>query len=312
MSAQSAPAIWLYRRIGPNEQSSWIGKLTFGAVRFDQGRGGGLLLTFDYQPDDKNDQQRWLRLDVEVASQRTAAPRRYGVASVNWRDHPRLSPAISGPIEINWMLLPEDIERIELDHGIDTSPGAPWSFQVFVEGLSSGPAGTVGTAGDGTLTIAASDWQTLMQQVGYGLGPGARSALSRSTHDHPTWLDAEKRLARARQLLRSGEGRAALEECLGQFEALAGKCYTQDVWKERWALPNQKRDGAAAALAGHCTYLNKIGHHRDANADPTSREYSQMPLDQWEAELIVSASHHYLAYILRLDSLAPAPPTPTT
>lgn len=310
MSAQAAPAIWLYRRIGPNEQSSWIGKLTFGPVSYDHSRGGGLLLSFDYQPDDRNDQDRWLRLDIDLLSQRTAAPRRYGTASVNWRDHPRLSPAIGGPVEVNWMLLPEDIERIELDHGIGTSPGAPWTFQVVVEGLSSGPAGAVATAGDGTLTIAASDWQTLMQQVGYGLGPGARSALSQSTHDHPTWLDAEKCLTRARELLRAGEGRAALAECLSQFEALTTLPYRAESWRGRWAVPPQKDAGLVAALSGHCSYLNKIGHHRDSKPDPASREHKQMPLDQWEAELVVAASHHYLGCALRLDSLVPAPAKP--
>ena len=306
MSPQAASAIWLYRRIGPSEQSSWIGKLTFGPVNYDHGRGGGLLLSFDYQPNDKNDQDRWLRLDVEVVSQRTAAPRRYGVASVNWRDHPRPSPAMGGPVEVNWTLLPEDLERIELDQGVGTAPGASWSFEVLVEGLSSGAAGVTATAGEGTLTIAASEWQRLMQQVGYGLGPGARSALSQSTHDHPTWRDAEKRLARSRERLRAGEGRAALEECLSQFEALAPLPYRAESWRGRWAIPPQKDAGLIAALSGHCSYLNKIGHHRDLKADPATRDHAQMPLDQWEAELAVAVSHHYLAYALRLDSLAPA------
>jgi hypothetical protein len=312
MSPQVAAAIWLYTRIGPYEQSGPIGKLTFGPVAFDHGRGGGLLLSFDYQPAKDIDQDRWLRLDIQIRSRRTSAPRRYGTASVNWRVHPRLSPTVGGPIEVNWILLPEDIEQIELDHGIDTAAGAPWEFQVMVEGLSSGPSGVVATAGDGTLTIAGSDWQNLMQQAGYGLGPGARSALSQSTHDHPTWLEAEKRLARARERLRAGEGRTALEECLSQFEALASLPYRPDSWRGRWAVPPQKDAGLVAALAGHCAYLNKIGHHRDSKADPASREYSQMPLDQWEAELAVAASHHYLAYVLRLDAVARPPSKPTT
>jgi hypothetical protein len=86
--------------------------------------------------------------------------------------------------------------------------------------------------------------------------------------DHPSWREAEKRLAPARDRLREGEGYAALEVCLRQFEALACKGYTQDAWKGRWQLPAQKERGLTSALAGFCSYLNLIGHHLDGLVDP--------------------------------------------
>lgn len=311
----SAEHIWLYKRRRQDEPSSWLGKLTFGPVNYDHNGRSGLVLFFDYDPADGTDQDRWLRLDVEIASQRTP-PRRYGTPRVQWRDNRPPSPATPGPIEVQWVLLPEDIERIELDHSIGSAPGAPWTFRVTVEGLSSGPNGVVASVGDGTLAIAASDWQALIHQMGYGLGPTAGSELSQASLDHPSWREAEKRLAKARDRLRAGEGRAALRECLEQFEAVAGKSYKPDTWCCRWTLPAQKEAGLAQALSGHCSYLNKIGHHLDAVADPTAGERLEMPLDQWEAELAVATSHHYLAYVLRLNAVAVAvavaPSKPTT
>jgi hypothetical protein len=220
----------------------------------------------------------------------------------------RLLPSQPETIEVGWLLLPEDIEEIELDHG-GSGPGAPWTFQVTVQGLLSGSTGVVAIDGDDTLSIPASNWQNLMRDLGFGLGPGAQTSMSQSTHDHPTWLDAQKRLAGARELLRAGEGRAALAECLSQFEALATLPYRADSWRGRWAVPPQKDAGLVSAFSGHCAYLNKIGHHRDSKPDAASREHKQMPLDQWEAELAVAASHHYLAYALRLDAVVLAPPT---
>jgi hypothetical protein len=299
-----ADAIWLYRRRRPGDPSKTTGKLTFGSVKYDHNGKSGLILPFDYQPDDR-DQARWLSFDVRVSSQRNP-PQTYGAPAVQWQND-SLAPDRAGPLDVLWVLTPEDLERIELDHGVGSTPLAPWTFRVAFEALSSGPGGVVASSGDGTLTIQASQWEVLVGHLGYGLWPGARSELLGPSLDHPSWREAEKRLVRARERLRAGEGRAALEECLGQFEALAGKSYMPEAWKSRWALPPQKREGVVAALAGHCTYLNKIGHHRALHPDPASREHAQMPLDQWEAELAVATSHHYLAYALRLDALVPVP-----
>jgi hypothetical protein len=306
MSPQ-APAIFLYRRIGFDELSAPFGKLVFGPVTVNQARAAGVLLSFDYVPTPGTDLNRWLRMDFHVASQRTAAPRRFGTAGVRWLGS-RLLPSQADTIEVEWLLLPEDLERIELDHGVGSAPGAPWTFQVTVEALASGPGGVIAIDGEGTLSISASDWQNVVRQLGFGLGPGAQAGVSQATHDHPQWLEAEKRLARARELLRAGEGRAALTECLSQFEALVRLPYRAESWRGRWAVPPQKEAGLVSAFSGHCAYLNKIGHHRDATPDAVSREHKQMPLDQWEAELVVAASHQHLAYALRLDSVVIAPP----
>jgi len=178
MSPQAA-AIFLYRRFSSNESSSCVGKLTFGPVTFNQSQRAGLLISFDYQPADGNDQDRWLRLDFQVSSQQTA-PRRYGAAELKWMGA-RLWPAVVGTIEVGWMLLPEDVERIELDHGIGSGTGGSWAFHVTVEGLSAGPAGVTAIDGEGTLTVAASDWETLIHQMGYGLGPSFRPELSQAS-----------------------------------------------------------------------------------------------------------------------------------
>lgn len=310
MSPQ-APAIGLYRRAGSSESSAYFGKLVFGPVTFNQSRSAGLLLSFDYQPVDGTGLERWLRMDVHLASEQTATPRRYGTAEVRWLGS-RLVPAQAETIEIGWVLMPEDVERIELDHGATSAPGAPWTFRVTVEGLLAGSAGVFAVDGDDTLTIPASEWEALVHRMGQGLGPSARTGLWESRLDHPSWREAEKRLAPARDHLREGEGYAALEVCLRQFEALAGKSYTEDAWKGLWDVPAQKERGLTAALAGHCGYLNRVGHHLDDVVDPVAGERLEMPLNQWEAELAVAMSHLYLAYVLRLNAVAAGLSKPTT
>jgi hypothetical protein len=43
----------------------------------------------------------------------------------------------------------------------------------------------------------------------------------------------------------------------------------------------------------------------------TASKRLEIPLDQWEAELAVAMSHHYLAYVLRLNAVAAIESKPT-
>ncbi len=92
--------------------------------------------------------------------------------------------------------------------------------------------------------------------------------------------------------------------CLRQFERIVTAPYSRDSWKGLFDVPGQKEDGMVAALAGHCTYLNKVGHHRSRQERDQDGGLVEMPVDQWEAELAVGTSQFLLAYALR------APKTP--
>lgn len=59
-----------------------------------------------------------------------------------------------------------------------------------------------------------------------------------------------------------------------------------------------KAEGVAAALAGFCTSLNKVGHHRAPR--PAEERLPAMPVDQWEAEMALAAGQYFLAYAERV------------
>jgi hypothetical protein len=54
----------------------------------------------------------------------------------------------------------------------------------------------------------------------------------------------------------------------------------------------------ARLLAAHCTYLNRVGYHRDRD-HPAGSELPPVPLDHWEAEIAVAVSQFWLTFALR-------------
>ena len=107
----------------------------------------------------------------------------------------------------------------------------------------------------------------------------------------------------ARSRLRAGEDYAALTSCLGEFEKLESKPYMAASWIPAISTdPVQKQEGVAGLLAAHCTYLNKIGHHKDRKDRDAMGNLLEMPLNHWEAELALASSQVLLAYAIRLKT----------
>jgi hypothetical protein len=74
-------------------------------------------------------------------------------------------------------------------------------------------------------------------------------------------------------------------------------------WKSRFpSLSTQKVSGLAELFSGLATYSNRIGHHRSKIERDHTGGLQQIPLDHWEAELVVGATQFLLAYALRLRS----------
>jgi hypothetical protein len=140
----------------------------------------------------------------------------------------------------------------------------------------------------------------MVERLGYQTSPSIRAIGG--TLSPAAWNTAEIMLKDARRQLRDGEARDALGSALDQFEALVTQPYADDAWDSLLpAMPSQKRDGLVAMLAGACTYLNKVGHHRSRSERDAEGQLVEMPVDQWEGELGVGIAQLLLTYAIRLS-----------
>jgi hypothetical protein len=249
----------------------------------------------------------WLTLNVTMRM--TQQPyRRIGHVYVEDTAMLPLGGKNRGPGSWQWELLPEDIEHVERDPTLPASGIV--GFQVEIDGLAkvldseSGQYlddiwGLQGVAPQ--LTMEVSEWGRLIQSLGYKLPPSHQSIAGPSSLEDPSWAAAVERLAGARSHHRKGEDDDALRDCLSTLEALVSKPYSAEQWMEQLkSMPEQKARGIAALFSGLATYCNTVGHHRiDAERDAAG-SYPAVPLDHWEADLILGVSQFVLTYALRL------------
>jgi hypothetical protein len=165
------------------------------------------------------------------------------------------------------------------------------------------------------LVIELSQWERLLQNLEYSLPPSHPALAGLPSLDHPSWKDATARLQNARSHHRSGEDYDALRECLSALEAVVHAPYNKESWKQRLTkLPDQKAEGLAELFSGVATYCNRVGHHRDRNARNAAGDLAPMPLDHWEADLMLGAAQFVLTYAIRLRTagmLVEPPPKAT-
>jgi hypothetical protein len=160
------------------------------------------------------------------------------------------------------------------------------------------------TTGDTTISVERGEWEQHLMQLGFGVPPSWTVGPGATATTHSSWADAERRLEPARRQLRAGEGSNALQSALKEFEAIVTAPYNPDSWKsgQLVPMPEQKRDGVIRALSGLCTYLNKVGHHRSQTERNEQGYLEEMPVDQWEAELVLGGAQFLLAVALRLKA----------
>jgi hypothetical protein len=238
----------------------------------------------------------WLAADV--FNQRVP-PRTFGRVTIDMNQRPLLQIGLPSEVEWSWALRREDLEGIE--QGRQDALKSPVSFKVNALGIIQIPEGTFTVTGEGNFEVPVSEWTEYAEALGYGVSPSLAALVSTGGVSHPSWLEAENRLKSSRVHLRAGEDYAALTTCLGEFERLVPKPYLSESWLPIVATyPEQKQEGVAGLLAAHCTYLNKIGHHKDRKDRDAMGNLIEMPLNHWEAELALATSQVLLAYAIRL------------
>lgn len=259
----------------------------------------------------------WLQLDVELRTNQIPQ-RTIGSVLIDDAGMLPIGPSRSGPARWLWELLPEDVERVEMARAVQ--PAAPIYFQVDVRGIAKlldpdGSAVDVVTIRGATsqLIVELSQWERLLHQLDYSLPPSHPALAGLPSLEHPSWKDATTRLQNARSHHRSGEDYDALRECLSALEAVVHAPYNKESWKRQLAsLPEQKAEALAELFSGIATYCNRVGHHRDRSERNTAGDLSPMPLEHWEADLMVGTAQFVLAYAVRLRSVGilkePPPP----
>jgi len=249
----------------------------------------------------------WLQLEVTVFTQ-TTPRRQVGLVHINQEDMLPLGPGSVGRATWTWEVRPEDVEVVE--QARSTQPTAPIYFGVDISGIGK----LVDDTGrlcdlvavrsyNHQIKVELSQWDRLLQTLGYSTPPSEAALVSRGSREHPTWTEASERLANARLHLRHGEDYDALRECLSTLEGLLSAPYNAASWKTHLtSLQDQKAAGLAELFSGFATFCNKIGHHRSRNDRNVATDLAQMPLDHWETELALGIAQFMTTYALRLRS----------
>lgn len=289
--------LYLYAQVGAAGGGSVLGRLLSRRIDYENAPRIGFKLTFDFVPDRGAQQLSWATLQGALATQ-TTLEHALGRLDIPGRARPALDPPGDQGVEWLWLVQPDDLQIIERLRGLDRR--APLRFRLRIWGIGQMTGLTVGIVGEGTLEVAASDWDSLLGSYGYELPSLAAQLIEGVAPQHTTWADALRRLSPAREHLRRGETYGALRSCLSEFENLVSPAYEKAAWQKKLAaLGNQKAEGAASAIAGHASLLNKVGHHRSKDPDAVG-QHPLMSLDQWEAEVGVATSELLLAFALRL------------
>ena len=290
--------LWAQRnRLPPN--SNVVGKLAFKEINPASTEPGCIRIFLECAPNTEFHAAKdvaWIWLTAEVWNQRVP-PRNFGSVEIAGDQMPTTVVPSSHRIQWNWRLQPENLESIEAsrDPAVQTL-----NFRMDVRGMIQKGSDVLAITGEGHFDIPLSEWESHLMQLGYGVPPSSSNLIGLSAKDHPTWGSAEKRLEAARKHLRAGEQYLAMTACLDQFSALVSKPYMESQWLP--ALPNdpdQRKKSVASLLAAHCTYLNRVGYHREEHR-PDTQDLQPMPVEQWEAELAVASSQSLLALALRL------------
>ncbi|MEC0244148.1 hypothetical protein P4H66_30505 [Paenibacillus dokdonensis] len=208
----------------------------------------------------------------------------------------------SGYREWDWILDSNDISAIEGVRSGDLY--FTIDVKAIVEVRENGNK-IIPITGSQQIKISESDWIRFIHYYGYSTKYGV--SLPTALLNDKSWIQAYEQLDDAREHMQRGKTYDALRQCLSVIESYTdvgngrGGPYSPKVWEEILSdITEQKRDGIIGLLTGVSTYLNKVGHHRNSKIKDNGN-LPAVPVDQYEAELMVGVSHLVVTYLERLS-----------
>lgn len=290
--------LYLYE-LHPSDTGRVLAALTVRRVDpLPSADGFEIALDADWVGPDPQSPPRWMALNAEMWS-RLQPSRRIGAIHIDSYDLPDLVGLGRRSVSWDWFLPPDEIEQTERDRAPNSANALPLRFRAA--GLLRVDEQVVGVAGDTSIEMSAGEWSAHLRTLRYETAPAVVALAREAAARHASWSEAEQRLRPAREALRTGGERAALAGAFKEFERLANYPYRADEWEAVLAqMPAAKGQQLRKLLAAHSGMLSRVGRHLDSEADEQSGERGELPLEYWEAELLIAASQLLLAYALRL------------
>ena len=293
------------RSAGPNQP---LGSLLITAIDWQSSNDGGLRMGIEYRPPEtETEPRRLVDLTSIIAS---SLPTRRSYGRVRLMSDPLDQQGILGTRTTThwwlWSLTPDEIEMIEAER----SPNATAQAVVFyldVAGVAMVGSETIGFRGDTQFSLATSDWVSLLRSLGYGMPPSPQGLAGQSLTLAPSWAWAEDKIKVARRHLALGEDRQALATAYSLFDAISTNPY-KSVWAEvldNSDVPEEKADVIRALLKANAQALSMLGRHPSFDLTD-GRDRQMLPLDHWEAELLIALAQMLLTAVERWRSIREA------
>lgn len=207
----------------------------------------------------------------------------------------------SGQNKWDWIFDSNDISTLEAVRTGDLEFDI--EVKVIVE-ISENGSKMIPIIGSGRVRFSESDWISFIRHFGYSTKYGM--SLPPSLLNDKSWIQAYELLDDAREHMQRGKTYDALRQCLSTIESYMdygkerGGPYSEKVWDEllQDIIP-QKKDGILKLITGVSTYLNRIGHHRNS-FQKDNGNLTPVPIDQYEAELMLGISQLVVTYLEKL------------
>ncbi|MGG6311879.1 hypothetical protein [Paenibacillus macerans] len=239
-------------------------------------------------------------LDIQVSAKVNSTFLRKAVGEI--QSNIRVFNQGSGYTEWDWIFDSNDISALEGVRSGDLH------FTIDVKAIieiRENDNKIIPITGSQKIKISESDWIRFIHYYGYSTKYGV--SLSTALLNDRSWIQAYEQLDIAREHMQRGMTYDALRQCLSVIESYTdvgngrGGPYSPKVWGEFLSdITEQKRDGITELLTGVSTYLNKVGHHRNSKLKDNGN-LPAVPVDQYEAELMIGVSHLVVAYLERLS-----------
>lgn len=250
---------------------------------------------------------RWIALRAQMWSAHYPA-HLVGAIDVDNSDFPDLVGVGRRTVSWAWYLTQAQLEELEADRS--DAPATPITLRLDVRGVVDLGGEVVGVAGDTQIGMPASEWWELLAKLGYATAPSVVRLVRDAVIRDASWRLAEDRLAAARLQLHLGAEEQALAAAWRELERVAGKAYLEPEWAPLLPdMPESKAGKLRKLLASNAGLISHLGRHLDWETDSVG-ERQPVPVEYWEAELLLAVTQLLLTYALRLRAIRESGPSP--